>query len=184
MAPATFVEHQERIAFAAGRRGVRWVRMHGPTLDLAPWRDLPPLPPEVGEGLRIAAGIPLHGRDADEGHLLSELDLDDHASSTKGCYVGQEIVARIHTYGHANRRLCVVRIGGEGVVAAGAQVADGDGEPVGRVTSAARFPGAPYTLALCVLPRGLWEPGTPLFLAEPARRPVEVVPAADGPARP
>ncbi len=60
---------------------------------------------ESAEILRVEAGRPRYGRDADESNLADEVGLDAAISTTKGCYVGQEIVARMRTYGRVNRRL-------------------------------------------------------------------------------
>ncbi|MEP7132659.1 MAG: hypothetical protein ABI914_05810 [Acidobacteriota bacterium] len=57
------------------------------------------------EVLRVEAGRPRFGQDADESHLPDEVGLSEAISTTKGCYVGQEIVARLRTYGRVNRRL-------------------------------------------------------------------------------
>src|SRR5437870_9814995 len=64
-----------------------------------------PLTEEVAEVLRVEAGRPRFGQDADSGNLADEVGLQDAISTTKGCYVGQEIVARMRTYGRVNRRL-------------------------------------------------------------------------------
>ena len=63
------------------------------------------------ERLRIEAGTPLAGRDLDERVLPAEAGLTDRAVSfSKGCYPGQEPVARLHYRGHANRALRVLQI--------------------------------------------------------------------------
>ena len=59
----------------------------------------------TAEILRVEAGRPRYGTDADDTNLPDELGLQAAISSTKGCYVGQEIVARMRTYGRVNRRL-------------------------------------------------------------------------------
>lgn len=59
----------------------------------------------VAEILRVEAGRPRFGQDANESHLPDEVGLDSAISTTKGCYVGQEIVARLRTYGRVNKRL-------------------------------------------------------------------------------
>jgi folate-binding protein YgfZ len=74
--------------------------------------DEPPVP--VGrkalEALRIAAGRPRFGVDFDGEHFPKETGLEDEAVSyTKGCYLGQEVVARIHYRGGVRRRLCGLR---------------------------------------------------------------------------
>jgi folate-binding protein YgfZ len=60
---------------------------------------------ETAEVLRVEAGRPRFGRDADASNFADEVGLDAAISTTKGCYVGQEIVARTRTYGRVNRRL-------------------------------------------------------------------------------
>ncbi len=57
------------------------------------------------EILRIEAGIPRYGMDMDETNVVSEAALDDAVSFTKGCYVGQEIIARIKYRGHVAKKL-------------------------------------------------------------------------------
>lgn len=61
--------------------------------------------PGTALALRIEAGRPRLGTDADASHLPDEVGLSGAISAAKGCYVGQEIVARMRTYGRANRRL-------------------------------------------------------------------------------
>lgn len=93
----------------------------------------------AAEVLRVEAGRPRFGQDADESHLPDEVGLDDAVSTTKGCYVGQEIVARLRTYGRVNRRLVGFRFSDGGVAAATvlkrAGEADGGKIEIGRVTS-------------------------------------------------
>ena len=74
--------------------------------------------PEEAEVLRVEAGRPSFGREADETTFLDELSMEDAVSRTKGCYVGQEIVARMRTYGRVNRRLVGWRFP-DGAIAAG-----------------------------------------------------------------
>lgn len=85
------------------------------------------------EARRIAAGIPRWGADLDETVLPNEALFErDAISYSKGCYVGQETVARIRTYGHVNRRL--VRLELRGRVPAGTELRAGDTK-VGTITS-------------------------------------------------
>ena len=71
----------------------------------------------TAEVLRVEGGRPRLHQDATEAHLAEEMGLDAAISSTKGCYVGQEIVARMRTYGRVNRRLAGFRFPGGGVEA-------------------------------------------------------------------
>jgi folate-binding protein YgfZ len=99
------------------------------------------------EALRIAAGTPRFGREIDERVLPAEAGLVERAVSlTKGCYPGQEPIARLHYRGHANRGLRVLRIEAVEPPPAEAEVHYGD-KVVGRVTSAARTDGDVVALA-------------------------------------
>ena len=85
------------------------------------------------EPLRIEAGTPAWGKELDETILPAEAGLDEtHVSFTKGCYPGQEPIARLHFRGRPNRRLRVLEVEqaspGDEIVL--------DGKAVGRVTSA------------------------------------------------
>lgn len=94
------------------------------------------------ELLRIEARSPRWGRELDERVLPAEAGLVERAISfTKGCYPGQEPVARLHYRGHANRRLRVLDIDGADLPAYDAAVVEG-GKAVGRVTSAVGVDGA------------------------------------------
>jgi len=85
------------------------------------------------ERARVEAGVPAWGKELDESILPAEAGLDDtHISFTKGCYPGQEPVARLRHRGHANRRLRVLAIES---ARPGDEIAL-QGKTVGRVTSA------------------------------------------------
>ncbi len=89
------------------------------------------------ERLRILARTPRWGREIDGGILPAEAGLDDRAVSfTKGCYPGQEPLARLHNRGHVNRTLRVLELEGDAARLAGEIVHDGN--VVGRVTSSVR----------------------------------------------
>ena len=85
------------------------------------------------ERLRIEAGTPLYGRELDDRVLPAEAGLEDRAISfTKGCYPGQEPIARQHYRGKVNRRLRVLEVKG---TPAGETPVVHAGKDVGRVTS-------------------------------------------------
>ncbi len=99
-----------------------------------------PLEPTLGEEelerMRIAAGTPRFGREIDERVLPAEAGLVERAVSfTKGCYPGQEPVARLHHRGHANRRLAVLEIEADEPPSYDEEIVQGE-KVVGRVTSA------------------------------------------------
>lgn len=147
--------------FAGARHGIEWVRAFGPAAALA----LPPwdgsgharLDDDVAEYLRIRRLEPLVGVDTDPTTLALEAGLDDHVSLTKGCYTGQEIVARINTYGHVNRRLCLLLIDTAEAPAFGTTLVEPDeGDAVGRVMSSAPVPSGERYVALGYLPADFW----------------------------
>jgi folate-binding protein YgfZ len=85
------------------------------------------------ERARIEAGVPAWGKELDETILPAEAGLDEtHISFTKGCYPGQEPIARLHHRGHLNRRLRVLEVAS---ARAGDEIGY-EGKAVGRVTSA------------------------------------------------
>jgi folate-binding protein YgfZ len=100
------------------------------------------LEPTMGEDelelLRIRAGTPRHGREIDDRVLPAEAGLDARAIDfSKGCYVGQEPVARQHYRGRVNRSLRVLSLEGPELPEYDAELTHA-GKAVGRVTSAAR----------------------------------------------
>ncbi|MGH7361444.1 MAG: YgfZ/GcvT domain-containing protein, partial [Candidatus Methylomirabilales bacterium] len=129
------------------------------------------------ETLRVEAGTPWYGLDFDENNLPQEAGLETTAISfSKGCYIGQETVARIHFRGHVNRRLTGLALQGEGLPARGSRVLKGETE-VGRVTSAVHSPHRGTPAALALLRREVGEPGTSLIVeANGTRLTAEVVP--------
>jgi folate-binding protein YgfZ len=117
-----------------------------------------PVGREALESLRIEAGTPLHGQDADDTVLLPEIPFDDLVSYSKGCYIGQEVVVRIRDRGHVNRHLVRLVLEGDAVPAAGAPLLV-DGAEVGRVTSAAWSFGLGRPVALGFVRRQHAAPG-------------------------
>jgi folate-binding protein YgfZ len=108
---------------------------------------------------RIEAGRPEWGIDMDDTMLAQEMDLDrlNAISYTKGCYTGQETVARVHYRGHVNRLLRGLRFG-EVLPPVGAQLTDVEDKDVGVVKSGAILPGG-TAIALGIVRREV-EPGT------------------------
>ena len=99
------------------------------------------------ERMRIEAGTPRFGAEIDDRVLPAEAGLVERAVSlSKGCYPGQEPIARLHYRGHANRGLRVLGIDSEDVPARDAEVTYGE-RAVGRVTSAVRSNGRVVALA-------------------------------------
>ena len=99
-------------------------------------------PAEAYDVARIEAGCPEWGVDMNEDTLAQEANLDELGaiSYSKGCYVGQEVVARIHFRGHVNRTLRRITFAGDRVPPRGAELVDASGKTVGDTRSAAESP--------------------------------------------
>ena len=119
------------------------------------------------DALRIEACFPLAGVDVTEDHLAPEVGRPWAISYTKGCYLGQEPIARIDALGHVNRLLRGLRVESAAVPVAGAAVT-ADGKEVGTVTSAAVSPGDGRAAALAYLRTKFAEPGTAVVVDTPA----------------
>jgi len=103
---------------------------------------------EALEILRIEAGVPRYGVDMDETNVVTETGLDEAVSYTKGCYVGQEIIARIKYRGHVAKKLSGLLFA-EGLKAdAGATIRSTDGKEIGRITSSTYSPHLRRAIAL------------------------------------
>jgi len=100
------------------------------------------------EILRIEAGIARYGRDMDETNVVTETNLDDSVSFTKGCYIGQEIIARIKYRGHVAKKLSGLMFEQDEPIEVGAAIKSAEGKDIGRVTSVARSPRLKRTIAL------------------------------------
>jgi folate-binding protein YgfZ len=118
--------------------------------------------PEAAEILRVEAGAPRFGAEMDTATMPAEAGIVEAAVSfTKGCYIGQETVARLHYKGKPNRHLRGLRLSGP--AAPGAVLRLGDKE-VGTLGSAVVSP-ALGRIGLAIVRREA-EPGTELALGE------------------
>lgn len=117
---------------------------------------------------RIEAGRPLFGIDFDESVLPGELGPQTLAraiSFTKGCYLGQEIVARMHARGQVARQLVGIRMEGDQLPLAGTKIQDDAGNEIGGITSSTLSPILSNT-AICLgyVKRPHFAPGTKLSI--------------------
>lgn len=85
--------------------------------------------------LRVEAFLPRFGQDFSEADTLPGTSEWRRASLSKGCYAGQEVVAKIHTYGEAPRQLCRLRFDGPPQPLVGATLHDEEGKELGEVRS-------------------------------------------------
>lgn len=131
---------------------------------------------EAREILRIEAGILRYGVDMSEDNLLLETGLERAVSFHKGCYLGQEVVERIRSRGHVNRKLAGLALEGKTTPVRGSAIRAG-GKEIGTVTSAALSPARKLAVALGYVHRDYLEPGTAVTIeSEGATLPATVSP--------
>jgi folate-binding protein YgfZ len=116
-------------------------------------RALPEPPPEVGARAihlrRIEAGTPWFGLDGDESRLVPEIVPEDRVSFSKGCFLGQETIARVHWRGRVRRRIARLLLDASSSPRRGLPLRDPQGVPAGSLLSSARrFDGRVIALAL------------------------------------
>jgi folate-binding protein YgfZ len=176
------VESSHRVPFAWG--GVTGVDVFAPSLAVPP--AVTPCDAETWEALRVEAGIPAMGRELDDRTIAAEADLLERCVSfTKGCYTGQELVARLDARGNKVARHLAgfvveepegkgdasddAAIGAEPISTGTPVVDPASGQEVGAVTSSARSP-ALGLVALGYLHRRL-SPPAPVELLLPGSAP-------------
>lgn len=110
------------------------------------------------ETVRVEEGIPRFGADFGSDNLPQETGEEDAISYTKGCYLGQEVVARIHYRGKVNRELRGLRFDGDAPPPPGSAV-EVDGRALGKLGSGVLSPLLEGPIGLAVLHRRGGEPG-------------------------
>jgi folate-binding protein YgfZ len=117
------------------------------------------------EKLRIEAGIPRFGRDMDETNVVTETNLDDAISYTKGCYLGQEIIVRIKHRGHVAKKLTGLLFDRDVAIDPATPVLSDAGAEIGRITSATFSPTFGRTVALAYVKYEFLNAGTPVTVS-------------------
>jgi folate-binding protein YgfZ len=125
---------------------------------------------EIAEILRIEAGVPALGTEITEDSIPLEVGLWNHVSFSKGCYIGQEIIARMESRGKLAWRLFGIRSGGE--VAPGTVIYAGD-RSIGRITSSAHSPRFGW-IGLASVKPGSWDSAMKLSAGDDS--PIEILP--------
>ncbi len=128
-------------------------------LDAGSPLGLQPVGMAAYEVLRVEAALPIIGIDMDESNLPLEAGLDRAISYTKGCYLGQEVVARLHYRGHVNKKLVGIEIDSQEVPRRGDKLFK-DGREVGWITSAVRSLSLGRPIALAYVRREAMAEGT------------------------
>ncbi len=166
----------------AENMGGRCYHLIAPTEEHPALRDRLSDLPVGGEGewtaARVVAGVPEWGAELDERTMPLELGEDTAISFTKGCYIGQEVVARLHRTGRSKHALVRAAVTGDAPPAPGAILTGADPPSgVGRVTSAAAGPVGGFVLLARVRSEHA-APGTSLVLRDesPDSRTVIILP--------
>ncbi len=130
------------------------------------------------ETARIEAGIPRFGADMDETNLPLECGIENRAVSyNKGCYIGQEVINRVHSFGHVTRELRGLRLAGDlqSLPQRGDKLFH-DGREIGYITSTVKSPALNANIALGYVRREANQIGTELVLRTAAgESPVKIV---------
>ncbi len=125
---------------------------------------------ESFEVLRIEAGTPVFGRDVTEKNLPQEVGRDAQAINfVKGCYLGQETVARLDALGHVNQILKGLLLATQASAPAPGSVLEANGKHVGFVTSSAISPGWNSPVALAMVRTAHARAGAALVVKEVER---------------
>lgn len=119
---------------------------------------------------RVEAGVPWPGLDMDESVLAMETGRLDAISFDKGCYLGQEVVERIHSRGHVNRTLRVLVLEKDASLPPSQTPVEFEGRAAGETRSAVLSVALDRPVALAWIHRRAEEPGTEVELRLPDRR--------------
>ena len=104
------------------------------------------------EVLRIENGVPLYGADIDETNVVLESGLDEAVNFNKGCYIGQEIIARIHFRGHVAKKLAGLIFEDENAdVNRGDEIKSAEDKNAGKITSVTFSPKLGKIIALALV---------------------------------
>ena len=160
-APAAAVETGAELQVPAGWPDVEAVDLLGPEVTVP--ADVPVADPDAYEALRIAAGVPAMNAELTDKTIPAEAGqwvIDASVSFTKGCFTGQELVARIDSRGGnvaRHLRAVVLAVAGATLPPVGAVVTVDDKE-VGTITSAAHSPSLRAPVALAYVARAVEPP--------------------------
>jgi len=121
---------------------------------------------DATEALRVGNGIPAFGKELGESYNPIEAGLMPLISFTKGCYIGQEVVARLNTYDKVQKSLVGLRWDGDSKIESGTKLLL-DGKQAGVMTTAATSPRIAGIIGLGYVRKAHTTPGTELLLESP-----------------
>jgi folate-binding protein YgfZ len=138
----------------------------------ATWQQLTgtgitPVGLEAYQAVRVRHAVPLYGHEMGDAYNPLEAGLIGSVDFHKGCYIGQEVIARLDTYQKVQKRLVMLRFSAEAAVSEGASLERND-QAVGAVTSVTRVPTTGQLIGLGYVRTASAAVGTRLELAAPA----------------
>ncbi|HEX8638674.1 MAG TPA: glycine cleavage T C-terminal barrel domain-containing protein, partial [Pyrinomonadaceae bacterium] len=126
---------------------------------------------DLYEVLRIENGVPVYSVDMDETTIVPELGIGELISYNKGCYIGQEIIARIHFRGHVAKQLTGLIFDDENAdIKPNGEIKSAEGKNAGRVTSVTFSPKLGKKIALAFVRYDYLAEGTELKVNDSAAR--------------
>jgi folate-binding protein YgfZ len=181
-------EPGQAITIEIGASSVEIVRVSGPSLasyevlvhdrdrigdvwDTLAAAGCKPAGEDAFDVLRVEQGLPARTRELSDDVNPLEAGLEPFISFTKGCYMGQEVIARLDTYDKTQRRLVGLVPGARDALTVDSALKAGDRD-IGRITSVVRSPALGQEIALAYVRKAHAEPGTTLDSVD---GPVEVV---------
>ena len=163
----------------SGYHGGAGVRLVGEPAAIArQWHHLlqhgvVPMGEEAAETLRVEAGAPAFDSELNDEHNPWEAGLEGAIHMDKGCYIGQEVIARLDTYDKVKQRLAKLRLECEEPPARGSAVSAEDRQ-VGKITSATRSPRLQCVIALAYIRNAYSAPGTHLVISSGSAEPTDI----------
>ncbi len=134
-----------------------WIQEKASAAGIA-WADS-----EVFEALRIETGVVRYGIDADDSFFPAEAGLENAYSLEKGCYVGQEAVAKMKTYGNPRKKIVRLQFQASAPIASRSKLFSAE-ETVGEITSWTYSPGSKTGLGLGWIKKGFYDESAALHL--------------------
>ena len=132
-----------------------------------------PIGQEAFEAVQVRHAVPRYGRELDDAFNPLEAGLIGSVDFAKGCYIGQEVIARLDTYEKVQRYLVRLRFSAGAVVSEGA-VLEQEGRNVGQVTSLSVIPTTGELLGLGYIRTAAAQSGAQLTLSAPAQGSAEI----------
>ena len=170
--PVSIAGHEARLVHQPLGTLPAFALIMSPQESAAVWRTLldagiTPVGIEAYNTVRVQYGVPVYGQEMGEPYNPLEAGLIGSIDFAKGCYIGQEVIARLDTYQKVQKYLTMLRFNPEATVEEGA-VLELAGQRVGLVTSVARIPTTGELIGLGYVRTANATVGVQLELADPA----------------